>query len=449
MLVSAIGVTLVADALAPVNENRRQEPSWQNLLSEIAKRAATEPPDEGTGALREWFEAQIEERSIPPLTVLDDRGNVVAGRSLPPDARRLFADPAQSVGRDRRLQVVAFEHDGRQYRLVAPGPPERNFIRNFLVIALRPPFLWLLLLTAVALSVILSIAIARYLVHPLRTIEHAGKRLSDGDLSARVGPALGRRRDEIADFAAAFDQMAGRIESLVRAHKDLLRDVSHELRSPLARAHAALSLARQRTNGIMDEELDRLEAEVDRLDGMIARLLTFSRLDSGERAMQREPVDLVELLSDIVESSRFEAESTGRSVSMCNEEPLVIRGDPELLGSCFENVIRNAIRHTRPDTSVEIDLSRSEAPARYCCVTIRDYGDGVPEPQLQRIFEPFYRVDTGAGPNGARSGIGLAIAKRTVSLHSGSISAANSPDGGLVVSILLPMHRDVHLASSP
>jgi two-component system sensor histidine kinase CpxA len=340
------------------------------------------------------------------------------------------------------LQTIAFEHDGRQYQLASPRPPERDFIRSFLVLVLRPPFLWILLLTAIALSVVLSIAIAGYLVHPLRTIEDAGRRLSQGDLTARVGPALGRRRDEIAEFAATFDQMAERIESLVSAHKDLLRDVSHELRSPLARAHAALSLVRQRPNEALDDNLDRVETELERVNGMIGRLLTFSRLDSGEKPMQKEPVELVDLLHGIVQASRLEAEPSGKCVTVHDDEPIVVPGDPELLASCFENVIRNAIRHTPANTAVEISLSRNDGTAQYCCVTVRDHGNGVSEPQLRRIFDPFYRVHPGGtGLNGG-SGIGLAIAKRAISWHEGSISAANAPDGGLIVSILLPMYRD-------
>lgn len=270
----------------------------------------------------------------------------------------------------------------------------------------------------------------------------AGRRLSQGDFSARVGPALGRRRDEIAEFSATFDQMAERIESLVRAHKDLLRDVSHELRSPLARAHAALSLVRQRPNEAVDDHLERVEAEIERLNGMIGRLLTFSRLDSGERPMQKEPIELVDMLHDIVEASRLEAEPSAKCVTLHSDEAVVVPGDHDLLASCFENVIRNAIRHTPANTTVEISLSRNNGSARYCCVTVRDYGDGVPESQLRRIFEPFHRVQPGATSLNGRSGIGLAIAKRAVGWHEGSISAANAPDGGLIVAILLPVDRD-------
>jgi two-component system sensor histidine kinase CpxA len=223
---------------------------------------------------------------------------------------------------------------------------------------------------------------------------------------------------------------------------DLLRDVSPELRSPLARAHAALSLVRQRPNEALDDNLDRVETELERVNGMIGRLLNFSRLDSGERPMQKEPVELAGLLHGIVQASRLEAEPSGKCVILHDDEPIVVPGDPELLARCLENVIGNAIRHTPANTAVEISLSRNNGTAQYCCVTVRDHGNGVSEPQLRRIFDPFYRVHPGGTDLNGGSGIGLAIAKRAVSWHEGSISAANAPDGGIIVSILLPMCRD-------
>jgi two-component system sensor histidine kinase CpxA len=376
--------------------------------------------------------------AIPPVTLLDARDNVLAGSTLSAAELRDVSSDNMQLDGNRRIRQHEFVHDGERYRIVS-GTPPRDFVRTLALITMRPPSFWLLFLIAVPLSVILSFAIARYLVRPLRSIEEAGRRLSEGDFSARVGPSLGNRGDEIADFAAAFDQMAMRIETLVRAHKILLRDVSHELRSPLARAHAALSLARQRTAGVMDNELDRMEVEIGRLDGMIGKLLAFSRLDSGERPISREPVDLVGLLIEIVEDSAFEARSNDRSVQLQDPGPLTVNGDPELLASCFENVVRNAVRHTHPHTAVEISLSCDGGSLRYCHVRIWDHGDGVPDDQLRQIFEPFHRVEDGTGANSARSGIGLAIAKRAVNLHGGTISAANASDGGLVVSVSLPI----------
>jgi two-component system sensor histidine kinase CpxA len=471
MLAASIGVALVVNVVMPDARFRPQQLPWENVLASIANRASAEAHGTGKQGLIEWFERNsprpgTETRitligggrppmappdgpvrriryladAIPPLTLLDTRGNVLAGSTVSAgELRNVSSEVGQESG-NRDIHQHEFVHDGERYRIVSRTPP-RNFARTVALITMRPPSFWLLFVIAVPLSVILSFAIARYLVRPLRSIEEAGRRLSEGDFSARVGPSLGNRGDEIADFAAAFDQMAMRIETLVRAHKVLLRDVSHELRSPLARAHAALSLARQRTNGIVDNELDRMEVEIGRLDGMIGKLLAFSRLDSGERPISREPVELVGLLTEIVEDSAFEARSNDKAVQLQDLEPLTVNGDPELLASCFENVVRNAVRHTQPHTVVEISLWCDGGSSSCCHVQIRDHGDGVPDDQLRQIFEPFHRVEDGTGANSARSGIGLAIAKRAVNLHGGTVSAANASDGGLVVSVTLPMGK--------
>ncbi|HZD52332.1 MAG TPA: ATP-binding protein [Woeseiaceae bacterium] len=436
MLGSSIGASLVVRALMP-EQDRIAFWSHHLALHGIAERASALAGDAGEPELIAWFERHVPVRPGPPLSLLNSQGKLLAGQPLSPLERHALAAGGSDVPWPRGLHQIDFMHHGQRYRIVSRGPPHRQHAGHFAFFLLRPPMFWLSLAIAIVLSAILSFGIARYLVRPLRSIEQAARRLSDGDLSARVGPSLGNRGDEIADFAAAFDHMATRIESLVGTHKELLRDVSHELRSPLARALAALSLARQRTNGAVDSELDRLEAEIERLNGMIGKLLTFSRLDSGGGQMRRERVDVSELLTEIAADAEFEARADGKSVAVNDAGPLTVAGDPELLASCFENVIRNALRHTHADTTVEIRVSVDEGSGNGR-IDIRDHGDGVPEDQLERIFTPFQRVEGEAGGNGDGTGIGLAIAKRSVELHGGSIAASNAPDGGLIVSISLP-----------
>lgn len=438
MLATTVGVAVIVNTVLPEERHRLRHISPMEMLAGVAEHAVSAAEGSGRAGLVQWFDEHLAGRgNAPPLTLLDGAGNVLAGLR-PVDA---------TDGGRARMAAYTFVHERERYRIVSSAPARRVISRNSLFpplpgnglrIALRPPSFWLLLLVAVPLSVILSIAIARYLVRPLRAIELAGRRLSEGDLSARVGSALGNRGDEIAEFAAAFDRMAARIEKLVRTHKDLLRDVSHELRSPLARAHAALSLARQRTSGAVDNELDRLEAEIERLDAMIGKLLTFSRLDSGERQIARERIDLAGLLAEVVEDCRFEAEASGKAVRLQAAETPTVTGDPSLLASCFENVIRNALRHTPAGTAVAVSLSSDASSPAACRVEIRDRGRGVPESELPRIFEPFYRVGDSAGSDDGRSGIGLAIAKRAATLHGGTIDARNGAGGGLVVTVLLP-----------
>ncbi len=297
----------------------------------------------------------------------------------------------------------------------------------------------LILLIAIPLSVFLSMLIARYLIRPLKSFESAGLRLADGDLSARINPSVTTRGDELAEFAATFDYMAERIEKLVNSHKELLRDVSHELRSPLARVHAALSLARQRTKGAVDGELNRVETELDRLDNLIGKLLVFARLDSGQLRMQQQPIDLAGLLLEVVNDSLIEAAAEDKNVLLDDMNGFNVVGDPDLLASCFENIIRNAIRHSPPRSSVEVALFANDSDSGRCFITVRDRGKGVPENDLATIFELFRKYDDEGGENTGSSGIGLAIAEKVVHLHGGEISAVNAPDGGLIVTIWLPL----------
>ena len=334
---------------------------------------------------------------------------------------------------DYVLQVLPRERQRR-------GPPGVPF---------RPWGLLLILVIAIPLSVFLSMLVARYLIRPLKSFELAGLRLADGDLSARINPSVAARGDELAEFATTFDHMAERIEKLVSSHKELLRDVSHELRSPLARVHAALSLARQRTKGAVDDELNRVETELDRLDSLIGRLLVFARLDAGQLQTQRQPIDLAGLLLDVVGDSQIEAAAEDKKVVLADGPGFDVVGDPGLLASCFENVIRNAIRHSPPRSSVDVALFSEAGDAGRCFVSVRDRGEGVPEDRLSTIFELFRKYDDDGGENTGSAGIGLAIAEKVVTLHGGGISAANAPDGGLVVTVWLPVAYDTLTSHNP
>lgn len=247
-----------------------------------------------------------------------------------------------------------FVHDARSYSLIVvplDRRPQRPLIDRR---PQRPPMpfsrgsngLLLILGIAIPISVLLSVLIAQYLIRPLKSFELAGTRLAEGDLSARISPSVSRRGDELGDFASTFDHMAERIESLVNSHKELLRDVSHELRSPLARLQASLSLARQRTGGAVDAEMDRIELEVERLDNLIGKLLTFARIDSKQLPVEKEPVNLDWVLTDVIGDALIEAAVDEKNVVLTETSKLRVLGDAELLASCFENIIRNAIRHT-------------------------------------------------------------------------------------------------------
>lgn len=311
-------------------------------------------------------------------------------------------------------------------------PVQRTIARA----AFQPELIWLLLLSAIPVSIGLSMLIARYLVSPLRSFERAGARLAAGDLQVRVAAELGNRGDEIAAFASNFDHMAGKIEHLVEAHRRLLRDVSHELRTPLSRVLAAASLARKAAGEVATEEFDRIEREVDLLNGMIRRLLTYVQLESGEARIDMEEIQLDRLLADVVDRSRIEPAAEERRISLRSDVPCVVSGDRQLLTSGIENVLRNALHHTPKGQPVDIRLKRGDD---LCVLTIRDHGPGVPEGELRHLFKPFYQTDVARAPQFGGYGIGLAIVQQAVARHNGTVVAENAAGGGLQVSIELPL----------
>ncbi len=435
MLASSLGMVILFKLTVQLPAERAAaEPPWEMILTNIITWGAQQTSGQGPTALVEWF------RSDPMLTramhivLVDQHGRVL----LQPDT-----EPPEGA---KAPLEIAFAHDDLEYTAVvtprrppmSDRPSPNRFMRMLAILAVGPVSPWAILAIAIPLSVGLSFLIARYLVKPLRSFEAAGRRLSEGDFSARIAPALGNRSDEIADFAATFDQMAVRIEALVSSHKVLLRDVSHELRSPLARVQAAVSLARQRTGGAVDPELERIERELERLNTMIGKLLTFSRLDAREVDFAAEEIDLDWLLADVVRETSIEAKASGKRIELHLHQGSSIDGDVELLTSLFENVIRNAVRHTPEGAEVSVSLHNVDDPA-VARVIVRDHGDGVPEDQLERMFDPFYRTDEGRASHAGGAGIGLAIAKSAAALHGGTISAANTDDGGLAVTIDLPL----------
>jgi len=293
---------------------------------------------------------------------------------------------------------------------------------------------------------ILCYGLARYLTAPVLRLRDATHRLTGGDLSVRVGAALGGRRDELAELARDFDLMAERIESLLTAQRQLLSDVSHELRSPLARLNVALALARQRAGPDATGPLDRIESEAEQLNSLIGRVLTLARFESGAMKPEFADVDLVRLVQDITADADFEANPKGTSVVVVGSEPCRVRGNEPLLRSAIENVVRNGVRYAAEGTNVEISLESDRQPAeqsaaqgpREVVISVRDYGPGVPEEQLAELFEPFYRIAHSRDRESGGTGLGLSITDRAVRLHGGTVKAINAPGGGLIIEIHLP-----------
>jgi two-component system sensor histidine kinase CpxA len=229
--------------------------------------------------------------------------------------------------------------------------------------------------------------------------------------------------------------MAERLESLLGSQRRLLRDVSHELRSPLARLRVALELARNRAGEGAGEPLDRIDREAARLDELIDRLLLLERLEAGDPETEVVDFDLAELLSEVVDDASFEATSADREVRFEASPQCPMRGHPDLIRSALDNVIRNAIRHTPEGSEVEVELQAEDPIAT---VSIRDHGYGVPEEHLETLFEPFARVADARERTTGGAGLGLAITRRAVEIHGGTVTARNHPDGGLEISVHLP-----------
>jgi two-component system sensor histidine kinase CpxA len=376
------------------------------------------------------------------LRVFDTEGLELRGRETTREereiARRSAAESSDRSERSGGLYLVSrlvVDPEGR--RLVVVGAHRRP---PRLVDLLEPRALLPRLAVLVLVVGVLCLVLARHLSSPVASLRRAAATLAEGDLSTRVGPPATRRRDEIGGLARDFDAMANRLENLVESRHRLLRDVSHELRSPLARLEVALELARRRAGDDAGEALDRIARESSRLNAVIGKLLELERLASGYPGPDPGELDLAEILEEITRDARFEAEARGCGVRLRVVARPRVEGVAELLRSAVENVVRNAVAHTRQGSDVEISVAEdpSEAPTS-AVVTIRDHGPGVSEEELPRLYEPFYRVADARDRQSGGVGLGLAITERAIRLHGGDIDVRNHPDGGLVVTIRIPV----------
>jgi signal transduction histidine kinase len=314
--------------------------------------------------------------------------------------------------------VARFDDDGRYW--------------FFLIVPRERPGAWFITpdhLFIMGVAVLLCYWFARHLTSPVRALQKAVERFGRGDLTSRVGST---RRDELGQLARTFDRMAGRIETLLAAERRLLLDISHELRSPLARLGVAVELARSGDD--LDAALNRIQKESDRLNSLVGQLLQVTRAEGDPNSLRRNPIRLDELVQQLVDDSRIEAEARGCTLQYDKREAATVEGDPELLRRAVENVIRNAIRYSPRDTSVDVSLAQNDGKV---LVDVRDRGPGVPEKSIPRLFDPFYRVEDDRNRMTGGIGLGLSIARRAIELHKGSIRARNV-DPGLEVELELP-----------
>jgi len=286
---------------------------------------------------------------------------------------------------------------------------------------------------------LLCYLLARYVTAPMLHLRALTSRFSNGDLTARITQAgVLNRQDEIGGLARDFNQMAGRIEVLMKTQQRLIADVSHELRSPITRLSLALGLVRRNKDGDARTSLARMDRELERLNALIGQLLTLSRLETLNQPPPMEPLDLTALVREITADADFEATSMDRSVQLNECVPCVTLGARDLIHSAVENVVRNAIKYTGPNTEVQIQLLKSSATA--ATIVVADQGPGIPDGALEHIFEPFYRVDEDRDRRSGGAGLGLAITQQIITLHGGTIHAVNRSRGGLEMRITLSLH---------
>lgn len=395
--------------------------------------------------------------------VVDARGEDLLGRQVPdmllaqargtalPFSQESRPEPWFSAVREVHdpsgaLHLVFTAADPQFEGLVRPLPGAPGAISNG--VPMGPPPRFLPLATGLLASLVASALLAWHFAKPVRLLRWALGAVAAGRLDTRVQPLMGNRRDEIADLSRDFDRMTEELQHHIAAQRRLLHDVSHELRSPLARLQAAIGLARQ-DPAKMSTTLDRIEREGQRLDRLVGEILTLARLESGPERGPGEPLDLVDVLADVLADVQFEAQAAEKILNFSGVEACAMQGHGELLHRALENILRNAVHHTPRGTAVQVRMALGAAtPAggRQATITVCDAGPGVQPEELEAIFSPFHRAAplalSASGASGeARSGfgLGLAIARRAVEAHRGTVCARNREEGGLCVEVRLPV----------
>jgi two-component system, OmpR family, sensor kinase len=420
-----------------------EQPEFQRRPS-VAIQASEILGHGGIRALKSWLEANQNSMGDRDLFIIGPDGQDILGRHLPEGAtRRLEFINRESVAgleprglapppgnfRPSRAAPQIVAADGSAYTVLLV--PRRPSIFGALSL---PAISLTILCIALAVSALASWWLAEHLTAPIRRIQEGARALASERLDVRVSAGLEGRKDELAVLARDFDAMADQLRANRSATTQLLRDISHELRSPLARMRVALGLARQ-PPADFPRQLDRLEREIERLDTMISQVLKLARLHGSDALVTRESFELDEMIEEVVRDANFEGAMKNCRVNLHGATKTSILGNRELLRSAIENVLRNAVRYSPNEAAVDVSIARAASGLE---ILIHDGGPGVPPADLERIFEPFYRVAESRDRDSGGEGIGLAITSQVMKAHGGSAKAENGASGGFEVRLNLP-----------
>ncbi len=425
IVAAAIGVTIL------FLTHREEMPRTRDVL--LSEAAAALAHGDRAG-LESWLQGR-EHGSGPRVYAFDESGHELLNRPTEHLRERQGRFPPAPTVDGVRMRPpepypMLIGREGTEYRLmVVPRRPGAFGALGFTEV--RVP----ILLIALAITALVSWWLARSITRPIDDLTRATQSFANGRLDAVPAPATLARRDEVGRLAASFGDMGARIRALLASRERLLQDISHELRSPLARMRLALGLALQ-PGGDVSQQLGRIERDVERLDALIGQVLSVTRLEAKIAALERAETDLLALVGGIAHDADFEAQAMGKSVRLvAPAEAVWATVDPTWMASAIENVVRNAVRHAPTASEVVITLVQHAATV---AITVRDHGSGVPETELAKIFEPFYRVASARERDSGGEGLGLAITARVMTAQGGRVEARNAPGGGLEVELVLP-----------
>lgn len=387
-------------------------------------------------ALLKWLEKIGISRHMT-LYLLSSTGEIIGTQAPPANVKKvaenLLKDQlSEGILKSGKL-IVSHEilsTSGTFYRLVAVSEkPIAHFV------GIPWAGLTIRLILATFISGLICYLLSLYLTRPLRSLGIAAQSIATGKLNTRVGHLRGHYNDEIAQLSDEFDRMAERLETLINSKERLLQDISHELRSPLARLQIAIELGRNKTEHKADVEFKRMELECFRLNELISEILDFAHLDKSTTDLHLTEVNLPTLLMEIIKDANYESGNLNR-IQPGRMSPCHLLIDHRLIYRAVENIVRNALHYSPTTEPIIVSLHYDELK-KHIHIDICDKGPGVPEDQLGKIFNPFYRVDTSREKKTGGYGLGLAIASRAIQLHGGKISAQNSLEGGFLVKIIL------------